>query len=87
MSNRFKDIDIKNHTYYFFNDNINVKNFDPKKSWIDKKSYKNISVYYIGYVTMKDLKYVKNNSVNPLYLNINKVNCYFIEVNANKYLH
>ena len=87
MSNKFKDIDIKNHTYFFFNDNINVKNFDPKKIWIHKKSYKNISVYYIGYVTMKDLKYVKNNSVNPLYLNIYKVNCYFKEVNANKYLH
>ena len=30
MSNKFKDINIKNHTYYFFDDIINIKNFDPK---------------------------------------------------------
>ena len=29
MSNKFKYIDIKNHTYYFFNDIINIKMFDP----------------------------------------------------------
>ena len=29
MSNKVKDIDIKNGTYYFFNDIINIKNFDP----------------------------------------------------------
>ena len=40
MSNKFKDIDIKNHTYYFFDDIINIKNFDPIKIKIDEKSYK-----------------------------------------------
>ena len=30
MSNKVKDIDIKNHTYYFFDDIINLKNFDAK---------------------------------------------------------
>ena len=37
-------------------------------------------------MTIKDLKYVKINSVNPLYLLINKVNGYFEEINGNKYL-
>ena len=41
MSYNVKDIDIKNHTYYFFNDIINMKNFDPNNMKIDEKSYKN----------------------------------------------
>ena len=73
MSNKVKYIDIKNQTYYFFNI-INIKNFDPGKIKIGEKSYKNIFIYYIGYVTIKDLKYVKLNSVNPLYLIFSKVN-------------
>ena len=56
MSNKFKDIDIKNHTYYFFDDIINIKKFDPNKNKIDEKSYKNILNYYIGYVMMKNSK-------------------------------
>ena len=51
MSNKFKDVDIKNHTYYFFDDSNDIKNFNPNKIKIDKKSYKNILIYYIGYVT------------------------------------
>ena len=74
MSNKVKDIDIKNQTYYFFNDIINIKNFDPSNIKIDEKSYKNILIYYIGYVTIKDLKYVKINSVNPLHLTFSEVN-------------
>ena len=56
MSNKFKDISIKNHTYYFFDDIINVKNVDPNNSKTDEKSYKNILIYCIGYVTIKDSK-------------------------------
>ena len=41
MSNKVKDIDIKNTTYYFFNDIINIKNFDPKNIKVDEKSYQN----------------------------------------------
>ena len=67
MSNRFKDRDIKNYTYYFFNDIINVRNFDRNKIKAEEKSYKNILIYYIRYVTIKDLKYVKINSVNLYY--------------------
>ena len=67
MSNKVKDLGIKNHMYYFF-DYINIKNFDPNNIEIDEKSYKDILIYYIGYVVIKDLKYVKINSVNLLYL-------------------
>ena len=74
MNNKVNDISIKIHTYYFFNNIINIKNFDPNNIEIDKKSNKNIFIYYIGHVTIKDSKYVKINSLNPLYLIINKVN-------------
>ena len=65
MSNKVKDIDIKNQTYYYV---INIKNFDPSNIKIDEYSYQNILIYYIGYVTIKDSKYVKIDSVNPLQL-------------------
>ena len=71
MVNKVKDIEIKNRTYYFFDD-INIKNFDPNNIKIYEKLYKNIFFYYIEYVTIKDSKYVKINSVNPLYLILNK---------------
>ena len=38
MSNKVKDIDMKNRKYYFFNDIINIKNFDPNNIKIDEKS-------------------------------------------------
>ena len=47
MSNKVKDISMKNHTYYFFDDIINIKKFDPNNIEIDEKSYKNILIYYI----------------------------------------
>ena len=72
-----KNINIKNRTYYFFDDVINITNLDPNLLKIDKKSYKSINIYYIGYVTMKDSRYVKINSVNPLYLIIDKVDGHF----------
>ena len=86
MSNKFEDISIINHTYYFLNDIINVINFDPDKTKIDKKSYKIILIYYIGYVRIKGLQCVKINSLNPLYLIFSKLNGYFEEINGNKYL-
>ena len=86
MSNKSKDIDIKIYTYCFFDDIINIKSFVPNKIKIDGKSYKNILIYYIGYATIKDLKYVKINSANPLYFIINKVTGYFEEINKNNYL-
>ena len=59
MSNKFKDIDINKHTYSFFDDMISLKNLDPNKIKIDEKSYKNILIYSIGYVTVKGRRYVK----------------------------
>ena len=76
-----KEINIKNPTYYFFDDMINIKNFDPNLLKIDQKSYKNIDIYYIGYIAMKDSEYVKINSVNPLYLIVNEVDGYIKEEN------
>ena len=61
-----KQMNIKNRTYYFYNDLINIKDFDLKLLKLDKKSYKNIDIYYIGYITKKDEYRI--NSVNPLYL-------------------
>ena len=87
MTNKVKNINKTNHTYYFFDDIMNIKNFDLNNIRIDKKaSYKNILIYYIGYVTIKDLKYIKMNRVNPLYLIFNEVNGYFQKTNGNKYL-
>ena len=67
-------------------DTINVKNIDLNKIKIDKKSYKNILIYCIGYVTVKDLRYMKINSVNFSYLIIQEINGYIKENNGNKYL-
>ena len=81
-----KEINIKNQTYYFFDDMINIKDFDSNLLKIDKKSYKNIDIYYIGHITMKDSDYVKINSVNPLYLIIEKVDGYIEVKNGNRYV-
>ena len=65
---------------------INIKNFHSSLLKIDKKWYKDIDIYYIGYITVKDSDYVKINSVNPLYLMIGKVNGYIEGKNGSKYL-
>ena len=44
---QIKKINIKNRTYYFFNDWINIEDFDSNLLKISKKSYKNINIYYI----------------------------------------
>ena len=86
MGNKFKDIDIKNRTCYVFDDMNKIKNLDPDKIKMDNKRYKNIFIHYIGYVTVKNLKYIKINSANPLYFVINKLNRYIEENNGNQYL-
>ena len=52
---KVKQINIKNWTYYFYNDQINLKDFDARLLKVDKKDYKEIDIYYIGYVTVKNL--------------------------------
>ena len=75
-----KQINIKNRTYYFYNDIINLKNVESKLLKIDKKSYKNIGIYNIGYITIKKIDDCENiYSVNPLYLFINHANGYIEE--------
>ena len=59
MSNNVEDINIKNWTYYFFNDIINIESFAANNIKVDEKSNKNILIYYIGYLTIKDSKYVE----------------------------
>ena len=54
-----KQINIKSRTYYFYNDMINIKIFDPILLKIDRKSYKNIGIYNIGYITIKNLMIMK----------------------------
>ena len=81
-----------NRTYSFFNDIIDINECDSSLLKIDKKLYKNISIYNIGYITIKHISdYEKINSVNPLYLIIGEVDGYIYcnsteESNGNKYL-
>ena len=62
-----KQINIKNRTYYFYNDIIDIENFKSNLLKIDKKSYKDIDICNIGYITIKKIGDCKNiHSVNPL---------------------
>ena len=66
-----KRINIKNRTYYFYNNIIDLKNFDAWLLKIYKKLFKDIGIYNIGYITIKKIDDCKNShSVNPLYLRI-----------------
>ena len=69
-----KEINIKNRTYYFFNDMINIKDFDSILLKIDRKSYKNIGIYNIRYIKIKKIDNCENIiNLNPLYLMIGEV--------------
>ena len=76
-----KQIGIKNRTYYFYNDMINLKIID------SNQHYKGINIYCIGYTTIKKIDDCENiYSVNPLYLLVNHASGYIEEKNGNKYL-
>ena len=82
-----KQIDIKNRTYYFYNDMIDIKKFDSNLLKIDKKSYKDIGIYNIGFITIKKIDDYENiYSVNPLYLTITHASGYIEEKDVNKVL-
>ena len=82
-----KQINIENRTYYFYNDIINIEKFKSNLLKVDKKSYKDIGIYNIGYITIKKIDDCDNiNSVNPLYLNITHSSGYIEEKDVNKYL-
>ena len=54
---------------------------------VDKKDYEEIDIYYIGFVTLKEIANCNNiNSVNPLYLMVDKTIGHFEENSGNKYL-
>ena len=64
-----KEINIKNQTYHFFDDMIDIKKFRSNLFKIDKKSQEDINIYYIGYITIKKFSDCENiHSMNPLYL-------------------
>ena len=72
-----KQIKIKNQTYYFYNNIIYLESFKSNLLKIDKKSYKDIGIYNIGYITIKKIGDCENiYSVNPLYLRITHANGY-----------
>ena len=82
-----KQIHIKNRTYYFYNDIIDIENSDKKLLKTDKKSYKDNDIFNIGYDTKKKIGNCMNiNSVNPLYLGTTRVNGYIEEKDSNNYL-
>ena len=82
-----KQINIKNRAYYFYNNIIDLENFKSNLLKIDKKSYKDIGIYNIGYITIKKIDDCKNiYSVNPLYLRINHASGYIEEKEINRYL-
>ena len=63
-----KQINIKNRPYYFYNDIIDLENFNSNLLNLDKKPYKDIGIYNIGYITIKKIDDCKNiYSVNPLH--------------------
>ena len=82
-----KQINIKNRTYYFYNDIIDLENFKSNLLKTDKKSYKDIGIYNIGYITIKKFDDCeKIYSVNPLYLLIDHASRYIVEKGVNRYL-
>ena len=83
---KVKELNIKTQTYYFLDDMIDIRNFHSNLLKIDKKPYKDIDIYYIGYITIKKFGDCENiRSVNPLYLIIYSAIGYFKEKNGEKY--
>ena len=79
-----KQVNIEGRTYYFYNDLMNIKDFNSNNLKLDKKGILDNDVYYIGYLTKKSQYNISN--ANPLYLTINKIKGHFEEVDGEKYL-
>ena len=80
-----KQLDIKNRSCYFYNDLINLSNFSTNNLKLDKKTWRDLDIYYIGYADKNKPEDWCVNSVNPLYLMINSVFCFVGEENGVKY--
>ena len=82
-----RQINIENRTYYFYNNIIYLRDFRWNLLKIDRKLYKNIDIYYIGYILIKKIDdYESIYSLNPLNLLIDHASGYIEEKNGNKYL-
>ena len=82
-----KELNIKNRTYYYYDDMIDIRNSHSNLLKIDKKSHKEFDIYHIGYVTIKNVIDCENiHSVNSLYLIIPSATGYFREKYGEKYL-
>ena len=66
-----KQINFQNRTYYFYNNIIDLDEFDGSKIKVDRKNFSDIHIYYLGYEYKKKTTECNEiNSVNPLYLRI-----------------
>ena len=84
---KLRQIEINNRTYYFRNNMVNLKYFESNLLKIDKVHYKNIEIYYIGYMTIKKIGDCENtHNVNPFYLLVNPTSESIEKKNGNKYL-
>ena len=73
-----KEINIKNRTYYFCNDILDLDEFDVSKIKVDKKDFNDIDIYYLGCEHKKKISECNViNSVNLLYLRIININGQF----------
>ena len=82
-----KELNIKIQNYYFFDDIIDIRNFHSNLLKIDKKPFKDIDIYYIGYILIKEFGDYENiHSVNPLDLLTCSATGYFKEKNGGKHL-
>ena len=77
---RIKYINNKNRTHYFYDDMVNIKDFDSRLLKLDKESYKKIAIYYIGCITKKD-KYKVNSVFITFLLTLSIVNLHEISMN------
>lgn len=77
-NNEFKEIQIINCTYYYFDDMVNINDFNSKDIKVDRKSDIDILIHHIRYKTLDDVK--------PLIINFNKINGYFEDHNGSRHL-
>ena len=88
---KVKELNIKNWTYYYFDDIIDIRKFESNLLKIDKNSHRDFDIYYIGYNTIKKLSncncdYENIRSLNLLYLIFHSATGYFKEEYGEKYL-
>ena len=82
------ELNLKNRAYYYFNNIIDIEDFQSNLLKIDKKQHKDIDIYYIGYIIIKNFGDCENiYSVNPLFLIIYSATGYFKEKYGEKYFN